>query len=158
MVIEAMLPHGVAAVIECLTESKNRLLNDIRFIIGRAGGSLTPTAFMFDRKGKIWFSPHPALTVDDVLLTAIEAGALDLNLEDDRIVIDTEPQSVTSIAQKLEKGLGLSLERTEVVLVAKDDSRVLLSEDARTDIEGALSSLEQEPSVQHLYLNIAETV
>ena len=89
--IEAMLPHGVAAMIECQTDNKARTLTDIRYIISKAGGTATPTAFLFEKKGRISFEAQEKVGVEDALEDAIEAGALDIVAEEEKLVVETEP-------------------------------------------------------------------
>src|ERR1700743_2134873 len=97
--IEAMLPHGVAAMIECQTDNKARTLMDIRYTIGKAGGTTTPTAFMFEKKGRVSFEEQDKVGAEDALEDAIEAGALDISLEERKLIVETEPADVMAVAQ-----------------------------------------------------------
>ncbi|ETI23681.1 hypothetical protein G647_05484 [Cladophialophora carrionii CBS 160.54] len=151
--IEAMLPHGVAAMIECQTDNKARTLTDIRYIITKAGGTATPTAFMFEKKGRVCFEEQEKISVEDALEEAIEAGALDISSEDNRLVVETEPADVMAVAQKLQKKLELQVEKAEVVYVPNEDSVVTLSEEQEDEVQSILNSLEEDPSVHNLYVN-----
>jgi transcriptional/translational regulatory protein YebC/TACO1 len=97
LTVEAMLPYA-AMVIQYQTDQKARLLQEIRSIIKRAGGSVTPTAFMFEKKGRIWFERRPEVSVDDILDEAIEAGTMDVEEEDGQLVVNTDPSATTSVA------------------------------------------------------------
>ena len=91
LTIEAMLPSSVAAVIECLTDMRARALQDVRYLVKKAGGIATPTSYLFEKKGKVTFEGQPGLNPDDYLEQAIEAGATDVGAgEDGRLVIFTE--------------------------------------------------------------------
>ena len=149
-----MLPYGVAALIEFQTEQKLRVLKDVRSIIGRAGGTVTPTSFLFDKKGKIWYNKQEELGVDDILDEAIEAGALDVDLEDGQIVVETEPNEITVVAQRLEEKFSLKLQRSEIFYDPKEESLVSLSKDEDIEIGAIVDSIEAEPTLQNLYLNV----
>jgi transcriptional/translational regulatory protein YebC/TACO1 len=153
--IEAMLPHGVAAMIECQTDNKARTLMDIRYIIGKAGGTTTPTAFMFEKKGRVSFEEQDKVGAEDALEDAIEAGALDISLEERKLVVETEPADVMAVAQELQKKLQIQVEKAEVVYVPNADSAVALSEEQEAELQGILNSLEEDPSVQNLFVNAA---
>lgn len=151
--IEAMLPFGVAAMIECLTESKARTLQDVRYTVNRNGGIVTPTAFLFERKGKIWFQKQEQITVDDALEEAIDAGALDIIDEEGALVIETPPAEVTAIAQHLQEKLRIQVERSEVVYAPKEDSMITLTEAQGLELQKILDFIEEESSLQNLYIN-----
>ncbi|KIW76145.1 hypothetical protein Z517_10890 [Fonsecaea pedrosoi CBS 271.37] len=151
--IEAMLPHGVAAMIECQTDNKARTLTSIRNIITKAGGTVTPTAFMFEKKGRISFEEQEKIGVEDALEDAIEAGALDIAAEENRLVVETEPADVMAVAQKLQSKLGIQVEKAEVVYMPNEDSMVSLSTQQEEEVQAILDSLEEDPSLQNLYIN-----
>lgn len=153
--MEAMLPFGVAAVIEFQTDSKARVLQDVRSIIKRAGGTVTPTSFMFEKKGRIWFEKKDALGIDDVLDEAIEAGAVDVETEDGQLIVDTDPKDVTSLAQKLCEKFGLALEKSEILYDPKEDSMIELQDDQIAVLETIVGSIEDDPGLQNIYLNVA---
>lgn len=153
--IEAMLPHGVAAMIECQTDNKARTLTDIRTIITKAGGTVTPTAFLFEKKGRIVFEAQEKMDVEDALEHVIEAGALDIVSEEDRLVVETEPAEVMPIAQTLQKKLEIQVDKAEVVYMANEDTLVDLSEEQEDEVQKVLDSLEEDPTLQNLYINAA---
>lgn len=153
VVIEAILPHGVAAIIECESDNKARTLQDIRLIVNKAGGTITPTAFLFERKGRIQFEEQTKVGVDDALEEAIEAGAMDLVSEDDRLVVETSPTEVSAVAERLSKSLNLSVEKSEIVYVPNEDSLVALTDEQDSELQRILESLENDNSFQNLYIN-----
>jgi transcriptional/translational regulatory protein YebC/TACO1 len=150
-----MLPHGVAAVIEYQTDSKARVLQDVRSIIKRAGGTVTPTSFLFEKKGRIWFEKKDDLGVDDVLDDAIEAGAVDVESEDGQLIVDTDPKDVTSLAQRLCEKFGLTLEKSEILYDPKEDSMIELKDDQSAELEIIVGSIEDDPGLQNIYMNVA---
>lgn len=153
VVIEAILPHGVAAIIECESDNKARTLQDIRLIVNKAGGTITPTAFLFERKGRIQFEEQTKVGVDDALEEAIEAGAMDLVSEDDRLVVETSPTEVSAVAERLSQSLNLSVEKSEIVYVPNEDSLVALTDEQDSELQRILESLENDKSFQNLYIN-----
>lgn len=153
--IEAMLPHGVAAIIECQTEQKARVIQDIRSIIGKKGGNVTPTAFLFDRIGRIWFEAKDEVGVDEVMDDAIDAGATDITMENDKIVVDTDPAEVASVSKELVQRLRLQLDRTEIMFIPKEDSLVTLDNVQGEEVQNLLDLLDEEPSLQNLYVNMS---
>lgn len=153
--IEAMLPHGVAAIIECQTEQKARVIQDVRSIIGKKGGSVTPTAFLFDRIGRLWFEAKDEVGVDEVMDDAIEAGATDIMMEDGKIVVDTDPADIASVSKELAQRLRLQPERTEIMFVPKEDSMVTLNDVQGEEVQNVLNLLDEEPSLQNLYVNMS---
>ncbi|OAP61330.1 hypothetical protein AYL99_03531 [Fonsecaea erecta] len=152
--IEAMLPHGVAAMIECQTDNKARTLTDIRYIITKAGGTVTPTAFMFEKKGRVSFEEQEKIGVEDALEDAIEAGALDIASEENKLVVETEPGDVIAVAQRLQNKLGIQVEKAEVVYMPNEDSMITLSAEQEQEVQTILDSLEEDPSLQNLYINV----
>lgn len=151
--LEAMLPFGVAAIMECQTENKNRAIADVKMIVQRAGGSFTPTTFSFEKKGKIWFRPHESIGVDEAMDEAIDAGAEEISLEDGAIVVETVPESLTLVGQKLKSVLGLEIERSQILYDPKEETVVKLDEEQASELQSVLDSLEQLDDVQDVYIN-----
>lgn len=150
-----MLPYGVAAVIEYQTDQKARVLQEIRSIIKRAGGSVTPTSFMFEKKGRIWFERNSEISVDDVFDEAIEAGAMDIEEQDGQLVVDTDPKDTTSLAQRLCEKFGLNLEKSEILYDPKEESIVELQEEQGAELDAIVISIENDPGLQNIYMNVA---
>ncbi|KAJ9638499.1 uncharacterized protein PV06_09609 [Exophiala oligosperma] len=160
LIIETMLPHGVAALLECQTDNKARTLQDIRLILSRAGAAVTPTAFLFEKKGRITFEEQQEndqgskVGVDEALEDAIEAGADDVSTDEDgRLVIDTPPEDVMDVAKKLQEKLGLRVDKAEVVYDPNGESMVSLTPEQEEEVGKVLEALEEDPSLQNLYVN-----
>lgn len=153
VIIEALLPHGVAVVVECETDNKKRTLQDIRIIINKAGGTVGPTAFLFEKKGRIHFEKQDKIGIDEALEEAIEAGALDIVEEEGRLVVETPPTELTAIAERLQESLKIHVEKTEVVYVPNDDTMVSLTDKQAEEIQPILDALEADASCQALYIN-----
>ena len=139
--IEAMLPNAIAAVIECQTDSKLRLLQVLRDMFKDHGANITPTTYLFDRKGKLVFEPCAGASGDELLEHAIEAGALDVETnEDGNIVVLTEPNEITSVAEALTQSLGLKIESTEIIWDPKKESAVNVDSPKALDTLSKLTS------------------
>lgn len=151
--LEAMLPFGVASIMEFQTENKNRVIGDVKMIVQRAGGTLTPTTFSFEKKGKIWFKPHESIGIDEAMDEAIDAGAEEITLEDGGIVVETIPESLTSVSQKLTNSLGLQVDRSQILYDPKEETMVKLGETQASEIQAVLDQLEQLDDLQDLYIN-----
>ncbi|KAL4967362.1 post-initiation translation factor DPC29 [Aspergillus stella-maris] len=156
--IEAMLPHSVAAVIECQTENKLRLLQDLRYAIKEAGGTATPTTFLFEKKGRIVYEKKEGVSADDCLDQAIEAGATDIiSDEEGKIVVFTEPTETKSVGESLSKLAGLTIEELEIIWAPNEDTMVdLKKEEQVQEIEDALASIREDTSVRDVYLNTVQ--
>ena len=107
------------------TDSKARLLQDIREILKQHGATMTPTTYLFERKGRILFQPSLTASNEKLLEYAIEVGALDVDVEEDgTIVLLTEPKMISTIAEAMSSGLGLKTESTEFIWDPKQDAIV----------------------------------
>lgn len=174
--LEAMLPPSVSVIIECQTDNKNRTLGELRLLLKDAGGTMTPTSHLFERRGHIILESDEEVDEEEVMENVLEAGALDLELEDDgkSLIIYTEPAETASIAQSLSASLGLKLKTYEIIWMARSESVVEIdasSVDTQSTLEETISKpeslvpksstnsitgqLEDDPSVQAVYHNAA---
>lgn len=153
--IEAMLPGSVAAVVECQTDQKARVLQDIRHIIKDNGGTVTPTTFLFEKKGRVAMEKKDGLNVDDYLDQAIEAGAMDLVMDDkERLVVFTDPSETKRVGEAFSKLSGLTIEELEIFWDPNPDTLVDVQDEEQVkDLEDLLSSLRDDHTVQDIYMN-----
>lgn len=123
-----MLPPSIAAVIECQTDSKARTMQDLRDMLKSFGASVTSTAYMFERKGKISLVKLETIGDEQILEQAIEAGALDVEINEDgkTVVVFTDPSQITAVAQALTTALKLDIETSDVIWDAKEDTKVII--------------------------------
>ena len=125
VMVEAMIPPSVALIIECQTDSKKRTFENLRYIIHKAGGSVTPTNHLFERKGRIVFEKSNEIGEVEAIDLAIEAGALDVNvsLEDgnEELIVLTEPTGLTEIANALAQSSGLEFKSSDIIWDPKED-------------------------------------
>lgn len=152
--IEAILPGSIAAVIECQTDNKLRLLADLRLLIKEAGGTVSPIGYMFEKRGRIILQHKEGVGMEEVLEPALEVGVEDI-LEDDqgRVTLYTEPAETKIAAEKL-KGFDLEVEESEIVWDPKEDTKVALEDEVVAgELNKFLDKLQDLFGFQAVYLN-----
>ncbi|KAI9802829.1 MAG: hypothetical protein M1833_001428 [Piccolia ochrophora] len=157
LTIEAMLPPSIAVVIECQTDGKARAMQDLRLIVKEHGGTATPTTYLFKKRGRIVFkNSNRSLSSDDVLEVAAEAGAEDVETDEDgNIVVYTEPSDTRSTTSALGQTLALEVASSDIVWDPNEDTMVdLTTEESAKALDGFLEELEAHPSVQDVYTNV----
>jgi YebC/PmpR family DNA-binding regulatory protein len=149
---EAYGPGGVALFIETLTDNVNRTVAEVRHALGKNGGNLGTdgsVAWMFDRRGRIIFDG--ARYAEATLLeAALDAGAEDMEADDDVLTIYTEIGNFHSVQDALRKR-GLQWEDAELAMVPKSFIRVE-GKDAEKLVK-LLDALEDSDDVQKVYTN-----
>jgi transcriptional/translational regulatory protein YebC/TACO1 len=150
-----MLPYSVGAILECVTEKRAHLLQEIRKLLRDNGGMLKASSYLFERKGRVVFEKTDTVGVEDILERAIEVGALEVDVSPDgNLFVDTEPLEVHAVAQKLTKMTNLNIETASVIYDPKVDTALRLKEDETTELERVVALLEDEHSVQDVYVNV----
>src|SRR5262245_33915446 len=107
-------PGGVAILVECLTDNKNRASTDVRTAFSRNGGSLADAgsvAYMFARKGVV-LVPKATLTEDDVLTAVLDAGAEEVNDLGEAYEVVSEPSDLIAVRSSLQAA-GIDYESAE---------------------------------------------
>lgn len=153
MVYEGYGPAGVAFIVECLTDNKNRTAGDVRHLFDKSGGSLGTTgsvSFMFDRKGVIIIEKKDRLTEDRIFEIAIDGGADDVVTEDDSFIVYTEPSKLRSVEEAF-KNAGIELMQAESEMVA--NNYIVPEENQVEKIENLIDALEELDDVQNVYHN-----
>lgn len=144
---------GSAVIVDCLTDNKNRTAGDVRHAFDKFGGSLGATgcvSYLFQRKGVIEVTIE-GKDADELILTALDAGAKDVNEYDDSLEIITEPNDCAKVAEELQKA-GYEVISQEVTLVP--DSYVDLEEAKMISFTKMLDMLEDLDDVQEVYHNV----
>ena len=141
--IEAMIPPQVAFIIECQTDSKLRTLSDMRLAVKNSGGAVTPTNHYFERKGKIVFEKPDNFNESDVFDRAVEAGALDVETEEDgTVLVYTEASQTIAIASALASSMGFNVRSSDIIWDPKEDTMVdASSHEAIEDLMSKSTSL-----------------
>lgn len=145
-------PGGVALLIEIMTDNRNRTVADIRHILSKKGGRLGEAgsvAWNFETKGHILVE-RSRVAEDDLFALAVEAGAEDVNLEEEMFEIITSPADLGGVKQVLEEN-GIPFDVAEVTKLPKTTVRVT-GEPAKKLLE-LMEALEDHDDVQHVYAN-----
>ncbi|KAL8771271.1 MAG: hypothetical protein Q9209_003176 [Squamulea sp. 1 TL-2023] len=144
--VEAMLPPSVSTIIECQTDNKKRTLEGLRLLVKEAGGTVTPTSHLFERRGHIILESEHELEEERVIHSILEAGALDWRFNGDlkSVSIWTEPNETAAIGHSLSTSLGLRLESSEIIWVARPESVIDVE-----DVEEELPFYETIGTLQH---------
>jgi YebC/PmpR family DNA-binding regulatory protein len=144
-------PGGVALLIEALTDNRNRTGADVRHILGKHGGSLGEpgsVGYLFEKRGVIVVDAERYS--EDDLLPAIEAGALDIGVDDDVFEVITEPAEFQAVRAALEDA-GIELQSAEVT--QQPTTRVPLDEDQATKLIRLIDALEDNDDVGDVHAN-----
>ncbi len=142
-------PNGIAVMVECATDNKNRTYPEVKHAFSKNGGSIAEggsVAFQFDRKGVIVVQSNS----EDDLLTILDSGAEDAAQEEDITIVYTDPKELHSVRAKLLEA-GLSLSDIELGYVAKNSIQVENSDVQKKldKIIDALENLQDVVNVTH---------
>ena len=155
IVYEGYGPSGVAVIVECLTDNKNRTAGDIRHYFDKFGGNLGQSgcvSFMFSEKGVIVITDeYGEIDEDKLMETALEAGAADFKADDGVYIVYTEPEDVYDISDAL-KAAGYEVESADKEKVA-DTTVDLEGEDDRKFMGLLIEKLEDDDDVMNVYHN-----
>jgi YebC/PmpR family DNA-binding regulatory protein len=149
-------PGGVAVIVEAMTDNRNRTASNVRSTFSKNGGNLGETgsvAFMFDRKGEIMY-PAAAGDADTVMMAAIEAGAEDVESDEDGHWIYCADTDLAAVASALEAQLG---ESQTAKLVWKPRTTTALDLDGMQALMKLIEALEDDDDVQTVTANFEAT-
>jgi YebC/PmpR family DNA-binding regulatory protein len=152
VVYEGYGPGGVALLVHCLTNNRNRASQDVRGAFSAAGGKMAEpgaVAWMFEPKGVVIVAKD-GVSEDDVFLVAADAGAEDVRASDDSIEVITPPEATTAVADAL-GAAGIEVESSEVTQVPKSTVPVEGSEAKR--VLALIDHLDELDDVQEVYAN-----
>ena len=150
---EGFGPHGVAVIVESLTDNKNRTAADVRCIFDRSGGSLGQTGsvgYMFNKKGVIVIEKTDAISEDDLMMLALENGAEDFVSEDEYYELITEPANFIKLTEYLQSQ---NIETVEAAVKMVPTIKKELSEEEATKFEEFIDKLESNDDVQSVWHN-----
>lgn len=147
-------PCGVAVIVEALTDNRNRTASDVRHLFDKFGNGLGNTGcvgWMFDRKGMIAIERTASLDEDEVMMTALDAGAEDFAAEDDAFEITTAPEDFSAVREALEAA-GYEFLSAELDMVPQTAVSISDPEDA-AKVMRLIDNLEDNDDVQNVYHN-----
>ncbi|KAF6817129.1 DUF28 domain-containing protein [Colletotrichum sojae] len=153
--LEAIIPPGVALIIEAETESKARTLQDLKMAIKRHKGTPNTATFFFTRLGRVVFEAKEGAGLDEIMDDAIEAGAEDLEADEEgNLIVWTQPNMTTAVANGVGPKFGLKLLGSEIIWSANEDTKVKIDGAVEAGVLGELlSALQEFPEVQAVYGN-----
>lgn len=150
---EAYAPHGVAVLIQCLTDNRNRTLSHVRAVFNKNGGNMAEqgaVSWMFDTKGYITLAAGQ-MDSDDIFLIAADAGAEDVEFSDETVEIYTPPTELHTVVQTLEE-VGLKVEEAELSQIAQNE--IELPPKDTISIMNIIELLEELDDVDKVYSNL----
>ncbi len=145
-------PGGVAIIVEALTDNRNRTAGNVRALFSKNGGALGETnsvAFMFDRVGEIYY-PASSGDADKIMEAAIEAGADDVESDEEGHSITTSFENMTEVAAALEAALG---EAESVKAIWKPKTTTAVDGEKGSTLIRLIEVLEDDDDVQNVYAN-----
>lgn len=151
---EGYAPGGVAVIVDCISDNRNRTASDVRHCFAKNGGSLGVTGsvgFMFDEKGLLVVEREPGADEDEMMMMALDAGAEDMSAADDAFEIYTAPNDFSAVREALEKQ-GLSFITAEVRKIPQNTVAVP-DPDTLAKIQNMIEMLEELDDVQEVSHN-----
>jgi YebC/PmpR family DNA-binding regulatory protein len=145
---------GSAVIVECLTDNKNRTAGDVRHAFDKFGGALGSAgcvSYLFQRKGIVEVERTENLDADELMLTALDAGAVDVVEYDESVEVITEANGHAKVADELTKA-GYTVIEAETRLVP--DNYVDLEGDKMTTFNRMIDMLEDLDDVQEVFHNV----
>ena len=140
-------PEGIAIIVEAMTDNRNRTASNVRSLFAKHGGDLGQTgsvSFMFDRKGEILYAPGVG-DADTVMMAAIEAGAEDVESDEDGHWIYTSDTDLAEVAAALESALG---EAEHAKLIWKPQAPTEIDLETAQKLMKLIDALEDDDDVQ----------
>jgi YebC/PmpR family DNA-binding regulatory protein len=150
---EGYAPGGVAVMVECLTDNRNRAASDVRTAMTRNGGSMADpgsVAYLFARKGVVIVPRTDGVGEDEVLGAVLEAGVEEVNDLGESFEVVSEPGDLVAVRTALQ-GAGIDYESAEAQFVPS--VTVPLEEDAARRVFRLIEALEDLDDVQDVYAN-----
>lgn len=143
---------GIAIIVEALTDNMNRTASNVRSYFTKGGGNLGQTGSVshgFDRVGAVSF-PAKVGSADDVMMAALEAGADDVESDDEGHMVYCAVESLSEVTEALEKALG---ESTEAKLIWRPQTRTEVDLETAQKLMKLIDLLEEDDDVQNVTHN-----
>ena len=151
---EGYAPGGVAVIVDTISDNRNRTASDVRHCFAKYGGNLGTTGsvgFMFDERGVLVVEREPGSDEDEMMMTALDAGAEDVKVEEDVYEILTAPNDFSTVRENLEKQ-GFTFLSAEVQKIPQNTVAVT-DPDTVQKIQKMLDLLEENDDVQNVFHN-----
>ena len=154
---EGYAPNGVAVFVECTTDNLNRTIASIRSIFSKHGGSLATNGsveFLFDRKGIFTIKKSIELNMEEFELEMIDAGAEEIEQDDEYIIVTSAMEDFGNIQKKLEE---LRIETEDAGLQRIPTTTVSLNDEQYVQSMKLIEKLDDDDDVSKLYHNLETT-
>ncbi|GAA2444992.1 YebC/PmpR family DNA-binding transcriptional regulator [Actinomadura vinacea] len=149
---EGYAPGGVALLVECLTDNRNRAASEVRVALTRNGGSLADpgsVSYLFNRKGVV-IVPKAGTSEDDIMLAVLDAGAEEVNDLGDNFEVVSEAGDLTAVRTALQEA-GIDYESADSSWLPSVS--VPLDEENAKKVFRLIEALEDSDDVQDVYAN-----
>jgi YebC/PmpR family DNA-binding regulatory protein len=150
---EGYAPGGVAVLVQCLTDNKNRAAADVRTALTRNGGSMADpgsVSYLFNRKGVVIVSKGAGVTEDDVLMAVLDAGAEEVDDLGDSFEVVSEATDLIAVRTALQEA-GIDYESADAAFLPSVE--VPLDEDHAKRVFRLIEAVEDSDDVQDVYAN-----
>jgi YebC/PmpR family DNA-binding regulatory protein len=150
---EGYAPGGVAVLVECLTDNRNRAASDVRVAFSRNGGAMADpgsVSYLFNRKGVVLVNKTPGISEDDILAAVLDAGAEEVNDLGDSFEVTSEATDVVGVRSALQAA-GIDYESADIAFVPTME--VPVDEDHARSVFRVIDALEDSDDVQDVYAN-----
>ena len=153
-------PSGTAIIVKCLTDNKNRTASNVRNAFTKGYGSIGTqgcVSFMFDQKGQIIIDKEELedecgeMDADELMMTALDAGAEDFNEEEDSFEILTAPDDFSAVREALEKA-GIPMVEAQVAMVPQTYVDLTDEKDVK-NLQRTLDLLDEDDDVTDVWTN-----
>jgi len=150
---EGYAPGGVAVLVQCLTDNRNRAASDVRVAFTRNGGSMADpgsVSYLFNRKGVVIVNKTGSLTEDDVLTAVLDAGAEEVNDLGEAFEVISEASDMVAVRTALQDA-GIDYESADAAMLPTME--IDLDEDQARKVLRLIDTLEDSDDVQDVYAN-----
>ena len=150
---EGYAPGGVAVLVECLTDNRNRAAADVRAALTRNGGSMADpgsVAYLFARKGVVIVPKGPGATEDDVLAAVLDSGAEEVNDLGESFEVVSEATGLIAVRNGLQEA-GIEYDSAEAAFLPSVE--VPLDEEQAKRVFRLIEAIEDSDDVQDVYAN-----
>lgn len=163
IVYEGYGPHGIAMLVECLTDNRNRTISELRRVFTKANGALGEpgsVAWQFTEKGYLVYNrvddegAPTGLDADALFMAAIESGADDVEISDEVVEVYTERTAFAQVSQALDEQ---GFKAAQAELLMKPNNTIELPADEAASVLALVETLEDLDDVNKVYHNLEMT-
>lgn len=153
IIYEGYGPAGVAMLVTCLTDNRNRTAAEMRHIFAKHGGNLGSTGcvnYMFKQKGIFAVSAETGVSEDDLMMIVLDAGAEDIKTSDEGFEIITSPEAYDDVEKALADN-NIDVAMSEITMIP--DAMAQLTDEDKEKVQKMLDALNDSEDVQDIYTN-----